>query len=776
DRWVPELHIEPVSKADSNQRAWRTWRVDDWEYVRTCDVDYDAIPDFPKGEIENITLEKNILIALSIWFNPLKNIKAWRNPFVHKPDMILLKMTYDNLYKIWAINKNHEVTILWNEMLNLPLEPNVWRMLIESLTRKCSWDMIDICAIINHKWFLSRWQDWKYLVKWTYKQDSDLIAQKELLNILTRREPLDQELLWKLKSKNYWLSHQELNLFQEFAHHWQEKMLFEVVDFSSMWIKQKRIYEILSTINSLTERLKESGKLIEYNVDEVKRLESVWKLAKNQSKYENIIISILSWMLNNIFVYNKKSKKLFNEKKWGFDATDTSSIPLSEKAYYCWSPFILKWSKEDENGEDESVKKENDMYLLSFITKISDEMLLKIGKNLITSNMSNVEVVNKVIWKTKRWKDKFEQTLFVNLQRELWWVTLPDFKKEIQMLGPKDFREEEFIAVILIEKNRHFKEYIAKYDRNLFDIDRFRYLVSLFTWNLKHRVHLGNLEQTIAWFAEDKVIYDNFFKSTIPKVADFIENPFKKDYKQPKAKPNTTDKKATKIKKKIKTSQPSKNTAWKINIIDYLRTKYRKDKILQFLEKWVVIEKGIKLDKDSFVDPKITDVKIDFKELKIITAVQKAEENKWDVLSYDEAQEIRFAFESKVKPKKEKETKPKKEKLLISKPDKDAEVKRVMPVTEKLPKTSLRHTWEKKSRKVRKLDTWEIKIQLQKYLSSKNILTTALVKKYIAFEAIIINWELARIWMEINPDTDTIDIDHNKFKEADSRKKALKYQ
>ncbi|EKE29268.1 MAG: ATP-dependent helicase HrpA [uncultured bacterium (gcode 4)] len=786
DRWVPELHTEPVSKADSRQRAWRAWRVMEWDYVRACDVDFEAIPDFPKWEIENITLEKNILIALSMWFNPLRHLKAWRNTFVHKPDITLLKITYDNLFKIWAITRDHHVTKLGNELLNMPLEPSVGKMLKESISRKCIGDMIDICAIINHKWFLSRWQDWKYLIKWTYKQDSDLIAQRELLKLLTRREPLDQELLWKLKSKNYWLSHHELHLFQEFAHHWKEKMLFEVVDFTSIWVKQKRIYEILNTIKTLTERLQESGCAIEFNEDEIKRLEEAWKLAKNQSRYENITKSILAWMLSNIFVYNKKTKKLFNEKKWWFVATDTSSIPLSEKVFYCGSPFILKWSKEDEKGaEDESAKREDDMYLLSFITKIDAQQIEEMGKTHIETSYSDIEVTTKVVWKTKKWWNKVEPTMFVNLQRELGWVTLPNIKKEIQKEALKEFSAKEWIAVILIENNPDFITYINSFKgaKTKFNIERFRSVIWLFTQNLQHRIYLDKVEETIAWFAQDREIFKSYMRSTIPAVVDFRKNPLKVNYDNPLPKPEVefVEPQPASVKPEKQAHRPHSAdiATWKVNIIDYLRktSKYAKNKIIYFLENWVVTDNGKKLTEDSYIDPETADIEIAFIELRVISAIEREEKIKWGPLSDTETDQIRFDIESKhqiqikkkerssVKPKK---VKPKKE---SANPAPVSPAKPVKKVKENLPKTSLRHTWEKTSRKRKKVENWEESIQLHKYLSQTNILTTILSKKYMALWAIKVNGEIAKLWMEINPGKDKIDIDHDKFKEEDRKER-----
>ncbi|EKE27800.1 MAG: hypothetical protein ACD_3C00147G0002 [uncultured bacterium (gcode 4)] len=795
DRWVPELHTEPVSKADSNQRRWRAWRVSIWEYVRACDVDFEAIPNFPKWEIENITLEKNILIALSMWFNPLRHLKAWRNTFVHKPDLTLLKITYDNLFKIWAITKDHQVTKLGNELLNLPLEPSVGKMLKESLSRKCSWDMIDICAIINHKWFLSRWKLWKWLIKWTYKQDSDLIAQRELLKLLTRKEPLDQELFWKLKSSKNGLSHNELHLFQAAAKRWQEVMLFEMVDFSTIWVKQKRIYEILNTIKTLTERLTESGNSIEFNEDEVKRLEEASKLAKNQSRFENITKSILAGMLNNVFVYKKMPKSkdakleggmFFNPKKWGFIATDTSSIPLSEKVFYCWSPFILKWSKEDEKWSvDESAKREDDMYLLSFITKVDANQIEEMGKNHMTNNISNVEVVEKKVWKTKRWKNKYEQTMFVNLQRELWWVTLPNLKKEIRKEWFKNVSPIT-MPVFILQNNIYFVEFINKFkwSKKKINMQHFISIISLFCKHIQHRPY-----SDMDFLYKDKSIYNDFVNSDIPAVQEFIKNPFKEKYKNalPMIEVSFAQQDETVVgvptEKQVRKSHSADITAWRVSIIDYLRKKHRypKRKILDLLSNWVVTDNGVKLTDDSYVAPD-ADIVINHIELRVITAIKRWEINKKEELTEEEVKEIRMNLEYKFnKPKKEKtekkekigkKDKPKKDKPAgdaAAKPTPRPPVKPVKPVKENLPKTSPRHTWGKKSRKIKKLEEWDTMVQLHKYLSKNNILTTVLAKKYMGYGAIKVNWEIAKVWIEINPQVDEIDIDYDRFKEEDRK-------
>jgi hypothetical protein len=63
---------------------------------------------------------------------------------------------------------------------------------------------------------------------------------------------------------------------------------------------------------------------------------------------------------------------------------------------------------------------------------------------------------------------------------------------------------------------------------------------------------------------------------------------------------------------------------------------------------------------------------------------------------------------------------------------------------------------------------------LHKYLSSNDILTTRLAKRYMTFWTIKINWNVAKFWDEISPLNDKVDIDYKKYIIEDAKEKEKK--
>lgn len=755
DRWVPELHREVVSKADANQRAWRAWRVMDWYYVRANDTSFEDLHDYPEWEIENITLEKFILIALSIWFNPLKYLKSWKNIFVHKPNLNLVKMSYNNLVSIWAITKDNQVTKLGRELLNFPLEPHVWRMLKESLKRWCSWDMIDICAIINHKWFLSKIDVWKQFVRWAYKEHSDLIAQRNFFLFLTRRDPLDKETINKLKW--FWIDKYSIRLFQEYANNGKEKMLFEVVDFTELWVKSKRLYEILYTINILKERLSDDPDFrLEYaeeNKEEIKEaFRSKWEKYNIKTWFENICKCILSWMLGDQYVYNRQTKMFYNELKWWFIQPMTSTITPSEKSIYIGQPFVIWW-----------IDWKEDLRLLSFITKVDEMMLDEIWHPIMQEVYSDVRFWYNE-WKEtrKQWR-KLEPYIVANIQKDIWWVSLSNVIAQVPKEKLKSVLAFAWLPDFLIENNMAVIKYIkSRKDKSVkskFNIDRFREILKLFTPNIIDRFYMENLPKTLDWYKHDSSVMENFFNSNIPWIVEFRNDPYKDVYTKQltiqSLKPTSLD---PNVSNDIKTPWVALSS-WVIHIIDHLHktSKYSRNKVREFIEYWALLVDWKKATTSTYIDPEKSVIEIDFAQVEIAKIILRLEREKQDRLSADEIEKIRFDVESKYikwASKKQKRsvqnqktdiwTKASDKVTSSKKPTAKAKPKETIQKESvpALPKSSTRHTWDKVSRKKKKeLEDLQIKdISVFAYLSKNWILPRKTAEKYLRCKAILLDW------------------------------------
>lgn len=558
--WVPELIRVPISKADAMQRAWRAWRVMPWKYVWANNNSFEDIDDFPSWEIERITLERYILISLAIWFDPLKELKkAWnrKKVFVHNPDRRLLQISYDNLRKIWAITSENKLTELWQELLNYPLDPNIAIMLLNGVKRLCAWNMIDICAILNHRSFIWKWDKWKNFVKGTFKQDSDLIWLAEFLKFVTTKEPLNSDVVRRLKDE--WVDERQLKLYKILCSKSDHKiftkedlekqlgwkidddtlnqvnesiktgnkhMLFEIVDLSLLWVKSKKIYEILNTIDTLKERLTEKKIDIskkEYVETRGKEHNIKEKICKyNESLTRNIVRSILSWISDNIFVWHKQEKKFFNEKMGWFNMPlNTLMKDFSDKFHYTGFPFIIWWNK----------KGEQDTPLLFFITKVDESDIEEVKHPFLLETFKGIRFDTKEVWRTKRGKLKLSKKVVANMFRNVGSISLSTIVWEIPREKLEDVISFHWLPDCMIENNLAIKKYLSSFKRKQrFNKSRFKELLTLFTPKLYSRFDMNNTQKSLDWFVHDSSVLNDFLNSDDPRVKEFIKHPFWRKY------------------------------------------------------------------------------------------------------------------------------------------------------------------------------------------------------------------------------------------------------
>ncbi len=526
-QWVPELIRTPITKAEAMQRAWRAWRVMDGIYIWANNNNFEDLEDFPAWEIENITLERYILISLAVWFDPMRELKkAWnrKKVFVHNPDKRLLELSYENLKKMWAIDWDSKLTEIWQLLLNFPLNPHIAIMLLNGIKSSCAWNMIEICSILNHNSFIWKWNKWKDFVKWTYRQDSDLIGVAEFFKLVTTKEPLNSELISRLKK--YWISESQLKLFEQFSKNGKEKMLFEIVDLSIIWVKSKKIYEILHTVDILKERLVEMN--IPTTREDYEQYEGKDHIIKeqikksNESLTRNIVRSILSWIMDNIFVWHKKEKKFYNDKMWWFNMPlNTLMKDFSDKCHYVGFPFIIWWNKQDEDSTP----------LLFFITKVDEWDIIEVKHAYLQETFKDIKFGVKKVGETTRWKVKLAPKIVANMWKDLWWMSLSSINAEIPKENQEDIMSFHWLPDFMIENNLVIKKYLRSFkSRQKFNMSRFKELLTLFIPSLYSRFDLKNRERSLHNFSHDSSVFDAFYNSEDPRVREFKENPYIKKY------------------------------------------------------------------------------------------------------------------------------------------------------------------------------------------------------------------------------------------------------
>ncbi len=332
--WTERLDLMDISQASYRQRIWRVWRTHNWKSIRVNNTNFEDLPSFNTPEISHTTLEKEILILLKKWINLIEKLSEysgkWENFLMDNPDPKLVKLSYERLFTIWAIDKDWNITKLWEEILSYPVSIFHSRMLIESIKRWVSKDMIDVVSILENNWFLkSKWY-WKDLYSNSKNSTfSDLFFYLKIFRDLTSKN-LDE------KTLNFFWSQCNFGFSWHKEYKKWEKMLFEFIPedvLEDFWVNKRNIQRILDTIFELQERF--SDKNISLEDTGIK---------------EDKIMSLLSWSLTNIYFYDRDNKCFFQYKPNSdrknfhhFKLSNTSIInPNSRKSnLYIGVPFII---------------------------------------------------------------------------------------------------------------------------------------------------------------------------------------------------------------------------------------------------------------------------------------------------------------------------------------------------------------------------------------------------------------------------------------------------
>ena len=125
---VQRLPIESISKASANQRAGRCGRVRSGVCYRLyTEEDYNNRSEFTDPEILRTNLAAVILQMLNLRIGDIRQF-----PFVDKPDTRLINDGFKLLEELQAVDSKGSLTPLGRQLVGLPLDPRLARMLLEA--------------------------------------------------------------------------------------------------------------------------------------------------------------------------------------------------------------------------------------------------------------------------------------------------------------------------------------------------------------------------------------------------------------------------------------------------------------------------------------------------------------------------------------------------------------------------------------------------------------------------------------------------------------------
>jgi ATP-dependent helicase HrpA len=141
---VQRLPIEPVSQASANQRSGRCGRVEAGICIRLySEEDFDSRPEFTDPEILRTNLASVILQMTALGLGDVA-----RFPFVDPPDQRNVKAGVQLLEELGALSEGR-LTALGRQLVALPIDPRLARMITEAAKRGCLREVLVITAALS---------------------------------------------------------------------------------------------------------------------------------------------------------------------------------------------------------------------------------------------------------------------------------------------------------------------------------------------------------------------------------------------------------------------------------------------------------------------------------------------------------------------------------------------------------------------------------------------------------------------------------------------------
>lgn len=479
--WIPELRRTNTSKANVIQRSWRVWRVKPGISHRDNDVPFEELDDYPTPPIQKEMLDRYILALLATGVDIRQKNKEeklqGRRLFIHDLNPTLLNLSYQRLYEIGAIDGRDRITDLGLHLLNFPLDVYNARMLQESIERKCSKKVMMMVAILEKKWFLSKDDGgWKKL-KVSLKNESDLFGYVELYQLFTSKK-LKKEKISQLIS--LWIDEDEL---EDFESQNSDRMLFECVDLSPIWVKNKKLAEIYYLVKELEARMERIG---EFPTDE--------------GEGDDIKISLLAGNLHNIFEYCEKSRKFKNidhapdDDSLDFQAWNVSQMAFGNGKLYIGQPFIIWWN----DGKQ-------DLNLLTYITAVDEGHIDDLRLTLKSKQRDYVPT---------SWTTEQSERVYASFVE---WYGKRKFDSSAQS---QEYYTKYGLVDYLVSQNQVIRKYLKW--KNGDEIGLFRQLLQKHIWDtmldLVHRTNPRDLADTQRRYEHDTQVLESFQQSRDPLI------------------------------------------------------------------------------------------------------------------------------------------------------------------------------------------------------------------------------------------------------------------
>ena len=143
---MDSLVVVPISQASANQRAGRAGRTGPGKCYRLytesaykAEMLPNSVPEIQRSNLANVVLQ---LKAMGI--NDLLHFD-----FMDPPPVQVFVSAMESLYALGALDEEGLLTALGRKMAEFPLEPNLSKILLTSVEKKCSDEVLTVVAMLS---------------------------------------------------------------------------------------------------------------------------------------------------------------------------------------------------------------------------------------------------------------------------------------------------------------------------------------------------------------------------------------------------------------------------------------------------------------------------------------------------------------------------------------------------------------------------------------------------------------------------------------------------
>lgn len=194
---VEGLYLNDISRADCLQRKGRAGRVKNGEYYLCSYIDFEERERYSTPEISRIRIDNVVLKLLAI------GVDIGQLTLFHPISYGKILNSKRLLKQLEAIKDNEQLTEIGYQMVKMPLDVRISRMLIEAEKRGVLKDAILIAALLQVGDVLKR----EFKGEYVKTRTSDIINNMKVFNMLEeayfKNHSYEDEIFKKVIKKNY---------------------------------------------------------------------------------------------------------------------------------------------------------------------------------------------------------------------------------------------------------------------------------------------------------------------------------------------------------------------------------------------------------------------------------------------------------------------------------------------------------------------------------------------------------------------------------------------